>query len=204
MKKYIILLLSVTNTMTFAQSRIVCKSVQNDDKALSVHISGTIDGQNIDIDHKFDLSMIEKSLRFAFREKIIDSLDIYIPDRPEQPEPPKQPVKPKAPKAMKPCKPVTAESDTELSEDIDLVRENNDVASWSNDYTAQPGYGKQPFNKEIRYSSDCGELFMRYKYVKDGEEYEYERTVNAKGKSEKERLRVIEETERELGLSLIQ
>lgn len=204
MKKYIILLLSVTNTMTFAQSRIVCKSVQNDDKALSVHISGTIDGQNIDIDHKFDLSMIEKSLRFAFREKIIDSLDIYIPDRPEQPEPPKQPVKLKAPKAMKPCKPVTAESDTELSEDIDLVRENNDVASWSNDYTAEPGYGKQPFNKEIRYSSDCGELFMRYKYVKDGEEYEYERTVNAKGKSEKERLRVIEETERELGLSLIQ
>lgn len=201
MKKYIILLLSVTNTMAFAQSRIVCKSVQDDNNALSVHISGTVDGQNIDINHKFDLSMIDKSLRFAFKEKIIDSLDIYILDGFERPE---QPVKPKAPKAVKPRKPLIPKPDIDSDENVDPVGEDNDVVSSSNDYKAQPTYGKQPFNKEIKYSSDCGELFMRYKYVKDGEEYEYERTVNAKGKSEKERLRIIEETERELGLSLIQ
>ncbi|MDQ6478301.1 hypothetical protein [Dyadobacter sp. LHD-138] len=201
MKKYIILLLSVTNTMAFAQSRIVCKSVQDDNNALSVHISGTVDGQNIDINHKFDLSMIDRSLRFAFKEKIIDSLDIYIPDGLEQPE---QPAKPKAPKAVKPRKPLTTKPDIDPIENVDTVGEDSDVVSSSNDYKTQPTYGKQPFNKEIRYSSDCGELFMRYKYVKDGEEYEYERTVNAKGKSEKERLRIIEETERELGLSLIQ
>ena len=201
MKKYIILLLSVTNTMAFAQSRIVCKSVQDDNNALSVQISGTVDGQNIDINHKFDLSMIDKSLCFALKEKIIDSLDIYMPDGLERPE---QPVKPKVPKAVKPHNSLTTKPDIDSEENADPVGDDSDVVFSSNDYKTQPTYEKQPFNKEIKYSSDCGELFMRYKYVKDGEEYEYERTVNARGKSEKERLLIIEETERELGLSLVQ
>lgn len=191
MKKYIILLLSVTNTMVFAQSRIVCKTAQDDDKALTIHVSGTIDGESIDFDHKLDLSVLEKSLRFAFKDKVLDSLNIYMTETP---------VKPKVPKVSRSTKPVIKEVDVE-----ELVAERaNDVSSLSKDYTEQPGYGKQSFNKEIIYSADCGVLFMRYKYVKDGEEYEYERTVNAKGKSEKERLRMIEETEKELGLSMIQ
>lgn len=60
--------------------------------------------------------------------------------------------------------------------------------------------GDKPYTKEINDDQETGRLFLRYRYTKDGEEYIYERTVNTQGKSDKEKQRIIRDTEKELGL----
>lgn len=57
-----------------------------------------------------------------------------------------------------------------------------------------------PYSKQIKEDPETGRLFMRYRYEKDGEEFIFERTVNAQGKSDKEKSRIIRETEKSLGL----
>ncbi|OIN56248.1 hypothetical protein BLX24_25980 [Arsenicibacter rosenii] len=57
-----------------------------------------------------------------------------------------------------------------------------------------------PYSKQIKDDPETGRLFMRYRYEKDGEEFIFERTVNAQGKSDKEKSRIIRETEKSLGL----
>jgi len=165
MKKYIILFLAVSNSVAFGQSKTVHKSITSDGNALSIHVSGTIEGDDFDFDRTFDISSLEKVAKLVFKDKILDSLDVFISEISENPAIPNAPKVPK-------------------------IRKSLNVP-------------KQPISKEVKYNTECGELFLRYKYEKDGEEYEYERTINAKNKSESERMHMIEETERELGLTII-
>ena len=194
MKKYIILFLAVGNSCAFGQSKTVHKSIVSDGNALSIHVSGSIDGEDFDFDHTFDISSFDKIAKLVFKDKILDSMDVIVSEIPGQPSIPKVPKTPKHPKAQRPAtvpKP-------------DVTNEPEEVTTSDNQYRIHRSAEKKPFSKEVKYNSECGELFLRYKYEKDGEEYEYERTINAKNKSESERRHIIEETERELGLTTIQ
>ena len=194
MKKYIILFLAVGNSCAFGQSKTVHKSIVSDGNALSIHVSGSIDGEDFDFDHTFDISSFDKIAKLVFKDKILDSMDVIVSEIPGQPNIPKVPKTPKHPKAQRPAtvpKP-------------DVTNEPEEVTTSDNQYRIHRSAEKKPFSKEVKYNSECGELFLRYKYEKDGEEYEYERTINAKNKSESERRHIIEETERELGLMTIQ
>jgi len=194
MKKYIILFLAVGNSCAFGQSKTVHKSIVSDGNALSIHVSGSIDGEDFDFDHTFDISSFDKIAKLVFKDKILDSMDVIVSEIPGQPSIPKVPKTPKHPKAQRPAtvpKP-------------DVTNEPEEVTTSDNQYRIHRSAEKKPFSKEVKYNSECGELFLRYKYEKDGEEYEYERTINAKNKSESERRHIIEETERELGLMTIQ
>ena len=194
MKKYIILFLAVGNSCAFGQSKTVHKSIVSDGNALSIHVSGSIDGEDFDFDHTFDISSFDKIAKLVFKDKILDSMDVIVSEIPGQPSIPKVPKTPKHPKAQRPAtvpKP-------------DVTNEPEEVTTSDNQYRIHRSAEKKPFSKEVKYNSECGELFLRYKYEKDGEEYEYERTINAKNKSESERRHIIEETERELGLRTIQ
>lgn len=194
MKKYIVLLLAVGNSVAFGQPKTTQKIIISDEDALSIHVSGNIDGE--DFDHTFDLSSLEKIARFVFKDKIMDSLDLFVSGIQEQPTIPKAPKAPKAAKSQN-----VPQHDIRLDHEIIEDREGT---SSDTRYSTNSATAKRSFYKEVKYNSECGELFLRYKYEKEGEEYEYERTINAKNKSESERMHIIEETERELGLNIIQ
>ncbi|MCF2442874.1 hypothetical protein L0657_02815 [Dyadobacter sp. CY345] len=188
MKKYIFLFFAVSNSVAFEQSKTVCRSVTNDGNALSIHMSGNIDGEDFNFDHTFDISSLDKIARLVFKDKILDSLDVFIAEIPEKP------TFPKVSKAAKPSK----------ADKSEVVVNMEETATSDNQIKNLSSATQKSFSKEVRYNSECGELFLRYKYEKGGEEYEYERTINAKNKSKSERMHIIEETERELGLTTIQ
>ena len=197
MKKYIILLLAVGNSVAFGQSKTIQKCITNDGKALSIHVSGNVDGEDFDFDHTFDLSSLDKIARLVFKDNLLNSIDRSVSEMQEQSTIPKAPRAPKAARPVRAPKPAAVPEAQVLSDGSD---EENSVDQYENRRPAEI----QSFSKEVKYNSECGELFMRYKYEKDGEEYEYERTINAKNKTESERMHIIEETEKELGLTIIQ
>ena len=181
MKKYFIILLTTINSIAFGQSRSVSKSIEDDGKSVSIHISGTIDGQTIKYDHTFDLSFLDKSERLALKEKVIDSLDLSFPPAPEPPIPP-------------------LFSDEDPEEEVSTADIEN-IETEKTEHTEMICDKKRPFSKQIKYNSE-GQMYMHYQFVKNGEDFEYERTLNANGKSESERQRIIEETEQEIGFSI--
>ena len=165
--------------MVFGQSRSITKSVHDDGKSMSIHFSGTIDGQTIKYDHTFDLSSLDMSEQLALKENILDSLDLSFPPVPETPI------------ALiylrDEAEPVMHKKAPEVS----VSKEISNVQS-------QNAGKKQSVLKEVKYNSE-GEMYLHYKFVKSGEDFEYERTLNVRGKSETERQRIIMETEQEIG-----
>lgn len=177
MKKYFIVVLTTVNSIAFGQSRSVNKSIEDDGKSMSIHISGSIDGQTITYDHTFDLSFLDKSERMALKEKVLDSLDLSFPPAPKSPI---------APLFEEVSEPVISKSKSKVIE--------------KTEHTETVCDKKQPFSKQIKYNAE-GQMYMHYQFVKNGEDFEYERTLNANGKSEKERQQIIAETEQEIGFS---
>ncbi|GLU51728.1 hypothetical protein Dfri01_11890 [Dyadobacter frigoris] len=179
MKKYFIILLTTVNSIAFGQSRSVSKSIEDDGKSMSIHISGTIDGQTITYDHTFDLSFLAKSERMALKEEVLDSLDLSFPPAPKSP--------------------MTPLFDEEPEPEIYKKHENR-VTERTENTQIEICDKKQPFSKQIKYNAE-GQMYMHYQFVKNGEDFDYERTLNANGKSERERQRIIAETEQEIGFS---
>ncbi|MEO6684748.1 MAG: hypothetical protein ABIN24_02245 [Dyadobacter sp.] len=182
MKKYFIILLTTVNSIAFAQSRSVNKSIEDDGKSMSIHFSGTIDGQTIRYDHTFDLSFLDKSEQMALKEKVMDSLDLSFPPAPKSPIAPLFSEEEREPGISRrvPKKTITESTENAKTENCDQT---------------------QPFSKQIKYTTE-GQMYMHYQFVKNGEDFEYERTLNANGKSEKERQQIITETEQEIGFSI--
>jgi hypothetical protein len=56
------------------------------------------------------------------------------------------------------------------------------------------------FTKHVRYNPDSGEMFLKYRFMKNNEEYIYEKTVDASDKSERERQHIIDKFENEIEL----
>jgi hypothetical protein len=52
----------------------------------------------------------------------------------------------------------------------------------------------------VKYNPDTGEMFLQYHFLKNNEEYIFEKTVNAGDKSERERQTIIDKFEREIEL----
>ena len=185
MKTRLTTLLALIGSLAFAQQHnSISQSINDDEKTLSIRVNGTIDGKSIDYDRTFDVSGLNKSERDALREHILDSLNIRMP------EPPKAPVAPKAP-----------EPPTFHSKSVTVIQGDGPTisASGSGSQALAVG-GKNPYTKEVNYDPDSGKLFLRYRFQKDGEDFIYERTVNARDKSQQERQRIIDGVEKEIGL----
>ncbi|WP_420151146.1 hypothetical protein [Spirosoma sp.] len=205
MKTLLTTILALTGSLAFAQKHSSINSYINDDeKNLSIRVHGTVDGKSIHYDRSIDVSGMTLDQRNALRERILDSLNIQTPEPPEPPQPvsatidePVAPVAPRAPKAPKAPKPPRFDS----SESITIVGSDSPtvVATNGSVQTTAVG-GEHPFTKEVTYDSDSGKLYLRYRFEKDGEDTTYERTINARGKSQQERQRIIEGVEKEIGL----
>lgn len=58
--------------------------------------------------------------------------------------------------------------------------------------------GAENYKKFVTYNDESGSLFLKYEFVKNDEEFIYEKSVNAAGKSKEERQRIILEFEDEI------
>lgn len=188
MKTILTTLLALTGSLVLAQKHSsLHRSINDDGKTLSIRVNGTINGEPIDYNRTFDVANLTKDERDALRVRVLDSLNVSMP---EPPKPPKAPVVPRTP----PVPRLRSESVTIISGDEPTV-----VAKGANDLTMAVG-GKNPYTKEVKYNSESGELYLRYRFQKDGEEITYERTLNARDKSKEERLQLIEGIEKEIGV----
>ncbi|GGM79170.1 hypothetical protein GCM10010967_08630 [Dyadobacter beijingensis] len=213
MKKILTILLAGVSTLAIAQKRAyLSRSIDDDGTKLSIKVSGTLDGKEVDINKTFDVAGMSQEDREALRDKVLSSiaegnLELPAPKTPCSESvavaTPKRKPRPAAPVA-----PVKKHSD----EDESAANEPETMAFSSNEVNAEivssgKGFIKEPvstdpkgFSKHVRYNSETGEMFVKYRFMKNGEEYIYEKTVNAAEKSEKERSKIVENFESEIGL----
>ncbi|MBO9613984.1 MAG: hypothetical protein J7619_14870 [Dyadobacter sp.] len=210
MKKILTILLAGVSTLAIAQKRAyLSRSIDDDGKKLSIKVSGTLDGKDVDINKSFDVEGMSKEDREALRDKVLSSIAEGNLELPAPKGVCKESVA-VAPPQRKPQPPVPVaapEPEPEPSAD-----ERETMAFSSNEVNAEivssgKGFIKEPaskypkdFSKHVRYNSETGEMFIKYRFMKDGDEYIYEKTVNAAERSEKERQRIIENFEKEMGL----
>jgi hypothetical protein len=195
MKKFLTIFLAGVSTLAIAQKRVnLSRSIDDDGKTLSIRVQGTVDGKEVDFDKTFDVEDMDKEELAAFREEILDSIEAGNMDIQKTQRPPKvggaSKAVPDAP--TPPSAPVVAYVPNDMSPN----------ATWSADMDA-PAIAKDvslSFTKLIKYNSESGELFLKYSFTKNNEEFIYEKTVNAAGKSENERQRIIENFENEIEL----
>lgn len=217
MKKILTILLAGVSTLAIAQKRAhLSRSIDDDGKKLSIKVSGTLDGKEVDIDKTFDVEGMSQEDREALRDKVLSSiaegnLDLPAPKgvckesvavATRQKRKPKPPVPPAAPK---PSADEWSDDDASDESPEKMVFSSNEmnaemVSSGKGFIKESASKYPKDFSKHVRYNSETGEMFIKYRFMKGGDEYIYEKTVNAAEKSEKERQRIIENFESEMGL----
>lgn len=223
MKKILTILLAGVSTLAIAQKRsYLSRSIDDDGKKLSIKVSGTLDGKEVDVNKTFDVEGMSQEDREALRDKVLSSIADGNLEWPAPKGVCKESVAMVSPKTKNRTKTRVAHASEasvgepstggESSADGAQSPEPETMAFSSNEMNAEmissgKGFMKEPvsndpkgFSKHVRYNSETGEMFLKYRFMKNGDEYIYEKTVNAAEKSEKERLRVIESFESEIGL----
>lgn len=197
MKKILTILLAGVSTLAIAQKRAnLSRSIDDDGKKLSIKVSGTLDGKEVDINKSFDVDGMSKEDREALRERVLSSIAEGNLDLPAPKGVSKESVAVVSPKPPVPSAAPSPEPMAFSSNEM-----NAEMISSGKGFIKEP-VSKDPkgFSRQVRYNSETGEMFIKYKFMKDGDEYIYEKTVNASEKSEKERLKIIENFESEMGL----
>ena len=67
-------------------------------------------------------------------------------------------------------------------------------------HRSQVDIGDRPYSKEVDEDSKTGQLHLRYQFERNGDQHTYERTLNVKGKTDREKQQIIEGIEKELGI----
>ncbi|QMW03125.1 hypothetical protein [Spirosoma foliorum] len=196
MKTLLTTVLALATSLVFAQHHnSISRSINDDGKTLSIRVKGTVDGNPIDYDRTFDVSNLNRDERDALREHILDSLNVSTPE-------PIKPLKPlKAPRAaLAPHAPIAPKA-SKSPESVAIISSDQETVSVTNgDNQTMAVGGKHPFVKVVNYNSDSGQLYLRYKFQKDGDDVTYERTLDVQNKSQQERQQLIDDIEKSIGL----
>jgi len=196
MKKVLTILLAGVSTLAFAQKKIdLSRSIDDDGKTLSISVHGTVDGKRIDYNRTFQVADLSKEKRNEIVDSVLDSLGLDKIKAPSPPSSPQAPHEPRAPKS--PTHFSAGKSDNDAPVMVWVEEEHED---------AVPAENSKPYDKKVKYNSESGELYLRYQFMKNGEEFIYEKTVNVADKTEKQRQNIIKSFEKEIELpgSLIQ
>jgi len=208
MKKILTILLAGVSTLAIAQKRAyLSRSIDDDGKKLSIKVSGTLDGKEVDVNKTFDVEGMSQEDREALRDKVLSSIAEGNLELPAPKGVCKESVavaarqrksKPSVPPVAPAPEPSADEPETMAFSSNEV---NAEMVSSGKGFIKEPA-SKYPkdFSKHVRYNSETGEMFIKYRFMKDGDEYIYEKTVNAAEKSEKERQRIIQNFESEMGL----
>lgn len=193
MKKLLTILLAGVSTLAIAQKRNhLSRSIDDDGKTLSIRVTGTIDGKEIDYNKSFNVEELSKEERMALRDKVLDSIEAGNMNLPEPPKPRSAPTPEPGMGMMK----VSPEPVIYSSNDADP----DELTQHNSSGVLNESVDKKGFTKHVRYNPDSGEMFLKYRFIKNNEEYIYEKTVDASDKSESERQRIVEKFENEIEL----
>jgi hypothetical protein len=186
MKLILVVIAGLLSLSVIAQKNIsINHSINDDGKNLSIKVKGTVNGKAVDYDRTFDVSGMNKEQRDAIKRNVYDSLG--LPD----------PVAPRAP--FKPHAPILAVETVAPPELPTPVAAP--VISSKTPYTELYTIGgDHPYTKEIKYNPKTGILYMKYRFIKNGEEVTVEKSVDAKDKSKEEREQFIKKYEKEMGI----
>ncbi len=188
MKTIAVLPLTFICSLAVAQHRSISSSTNDNGKTMSIRIHGTIDGRNIDFDRTYNVAHLSKTERTELRAHILDSLGLDMPTPPIPPTPPVPPTPP-----IPPTPPVPPFESTGS-------HRSSTESTHSHTQKTSSTAADELFDKEVKYNAEFGQLFVHYRFIKNGEEVLYERTLNAPNKSAAERQRIVEGIEKELDL----
>ena len=174
MKKILTILLAGVTTLASAQKKInLSRSIEDDGHRLSIRVNGTIDGKAINYERTFKVAGLSKSEKAGLAEHILDSLGVGSIQPPVPPRPPAH---------------------------LSAAASNGYEAVAAAERDTEHSHSQKPFSKEVKFNEASGELYLRYQFVKDGEDFVYEKTVDAGSKSPKQRDSIIRNFEREIDL----
>lgn len=189
---------------TFAQRSSVSKNIIVDDLIMTIKVDVEETGRSLHYHRSFKVEGMSQEERQALENHILDSLGINTPVKHKKyKEEPVAMAQGSGVSTWSKPDEVTLESPTTGAT---MYSQGQRAATTVTGSAQSPSNqatlvgGSKPYTKEVNDDPETGRLFMRYRYTKDGEEYIYERTVNAQGKSDKEKQRIIRETEKEIGL----
>ncbi|QRR01880.1 hypothetical protein [Dyadobacter sandarakinus] len=195
MKKFLTILLAGIHVLAFAQKKSnISRSVDDDGKTMHVRVTGEVDGRQVDCDRTFDVARLNDDERAALRDQVLESFGLeeeVVPQAPATPEPPAPPVFAAASADEPEIDADEVETDIE-DDEIDEIDEMQDHAGKSQD--------QGEFAKLVKYNPETGQMFLRYQFVKNGEEFIYEKTADVPDKSDSERARIIHDFETEIEL----
>ncbi|WP_439555026.1 hypothetical protein [Dyadobacter sp.] len=191
MEKILTILLACSSTFALAQQkRHLSRSIDDDGKTMSIRVTGTIDGREINFSHSYDVAELSRHERVELRDEVLESITSGELDVPESPQPPLVPVAAPAPPV-----PPTPEEPVVYSSIQPTPEFSRDPHRKAFDGLESTGY-----RKHVKYNPQTGELFLQYHFKKNEEEFVFEKTVNAEDKTESERQRIIDSFEREIEL----
>jgi len=212
----VITAICICSTVVAQKKSSINQLINDDGKKLSIKINGTVDGKKIDYNKKFDISSLGDEEKDALIHRVYDSLGVPYPVAPVAPLPPSPPAIAPSPAApLPPSPPAIAPSPeaplppsppsppvaafTELKAPV-APGEAPIVTSKSEYAESVIVGGDRPYTKEFKYSPKSGQLYMKYRFIKKGEEVIYEKSFDAKDKSKEQRQEVIKKYEKEIGL----
>ncbi|CAG5003533.1 hypothetical protein DYBT9275_03173 [Dyadobacter sp. CECT 9275] len=182
MKKFLTILFAGVTSLAIAQDKIeLSRSIDDNGTTLRISIKGTLNGKRIDYQQTFDVDGMSKGERMELRERILDSLGMAKVEAPVRPVPPVPPT----------------------GTTVSISGGQEPVVSATDQFAQSYAVGgDRPYTKQIKYNPDNGQMYMRYRFNKNDEEFSYEKTLDASGKSEDERLRIIRDFERQIGVPI--
>ena len=190
MKSLLVIIAGFLSLTVIAQKKNVSinHTINDDGKTLSIKIKGTINDKPVDYSRTFDVSGMTREQRDAIKRNVYDSLGLADPVAPRAPLKPHTPLAPRV--LIEPVAPLEP-----------IVPATAPIVSSKTQYTETYAIGgDHPYTKEIKYNPKTGLLYMKYRFIKNGEEITVEKSVDAKDKSKEEREQIIKKYEKEIGL----
>lgn len=181
MKTYLTFLLAGITSLCFAQNRNeLTKTFDDDGVTLAISVKGVLNGRPVDFSKTFRVADMDDDEKEDLKMHILDSLGVN-----------------QVREAHAQIRFDRAESNMVVTLDNTMnMREKEPEPTVAPEAEAYA----RPFKKEIRMDSEKGELYMHYNFVKEGEEFSFEKTVNITDKSDAERLQIISDYERSINL----
>lgn len=222
----LLLLLLATVGSVVAQTRVLRKSVDDSGRRMVVEIDLERNGQPEYFKGKFDVSRMDRRGKERLLNHLLDSLSlprdaqrVALLDNADSAEPDGTEAEARQLHGAAQAREAQARRIASALEKATLAREKAvletkagaaaPAASVPAPATPPveleslvPDSQPVPYSRSIDDNPATGTLRMRYVYHREGDERVYERTVDVRGKSQREKKRLVEETERLWNLSL--
>ncbi|GAA4461752.1 hypothetical protein GCM10023189_37590 [Nibrella saemangeumensis] len=211
MKTLLTLLLMSAGLAAVAQRSSLHQEINDDGKSLRIRVDAEQKGRaEVHYQRTFDVKGMSKEEKEALVSRVIDSLgimetrhDVVIIKKHRENRDTDSGSRTAAKASSKDKE--DKDSDCDETKSVTKVKTARSTTTVNDGTVASSSSGvggitNKPFTKTIEEDPGSGRLKMHYEYTKDGEQFIFERTVNAQGKTEKEKQRLIEETEKSLGL----